>query len=161
MAIEPREFRNALGCFATGVTVITTVDRSGAPVGITVNSFTSLSLDPPMVLFCLDRKAMSFDAFRQNRHFVVNMLREDQQAVSAQFARSNIDKWNGVKFEMGENGCPILAGCIANLQCDVDSVYEGGDHVIVVGRATDIAYQAEPCRPLLYYRGRYNAILDV
>jgi flavin reductase (DIM6/NTAB) family NADH-FMN oxidoreductase RutF len=158
MAIEPREFRNALGCFATGVTVITTVDEAGGPVGITANSFTSLSLDPPLVLFCLDRKAMSFESFHRNRHFAVNMLREDQQALSAQFATSNIDKWSGVEFEAGANGCPILAGCIATLQCDVNSIYEGGDHVIIVGQVVDVDYQAEPCRPLLYYRGRYNGV---
>lgn len=158
MSIDQREFRNAMGAFATGVTVITTLDGQRAPVGVTVNSFTSLSLDPPMVLFCLDLKSNSFQAFHQNRHFAVNILREDQVALSSTFAKSSAEKWSGVEFHTWETGCPVFEGCIANMECDVASIYEGGDHVIIVGQVRRMQYERNDCKPLLYYRGRYGQI---
>jgi flavin reductase (DIM6/NTAB) family NADH-FMN oxidoreductase RutF len=160
MTIDPRHFRDALGCFATGITVITALDSEGGPVGLTANSFTSLSLDPPLVLFCVDRGIKSFEALHSNRHFAVNILREDQEGLSRQFARSGPDKWSGVKFESWDTGCPILDGCIANLECDVESLFEGGDHVIVVGRVRRMRFDddGEHCKPLLYYRGRYAVV---
>ena len=158
MSIDQRELRNAVGCFATGVTIITTVDENGAPIGITANSFTSLSLDPPLVLFCLDLKSNSFEAFHKNRHFAVNVLRENQADLSSHFAKSDVDKWNGVAFETWETGCPVFDDCIANLECDVESIFEGGDHVIIVGKVTRMHYEDGDCRPLLFYRGRYGQI---
>ena len=159
MTIDTREFRNALGCFATGITVITALDESKAPVGLTANSFTSLSLDPPLVLFCVDRTIKSFQAMHANRHFAVNILREDQERLSRQFAKSGAEKWNGVEFESWETGCPIIAGCVANLECDVEEMFEGGDHVIIVGKVRRMKFDAAPdCRPLLFYRGKYGAI---
>lgn len=158
MAIDTTEFRQALGCFATGITVITTVDDDGAPVGLTANSFTSLSLDPPMVLFCLDRKVQSFDAFHSNRHFAVNILGEGQREVSARFAMSGVEKWSGIEFETWDTGCPILLGCLANLECDIESIYEGGDHVIVVGEVRRLERADDGDGPLLYYRGGYTAL---
>ena len=158
MSIDPRELRNAMGCFATGVTIITTVDENGAPIGITANSFTSLSLDPPLVLFCLDLKSNSFEAFHKNRHFAVNVLREDQEDLSSHFAKSSVDKWNGVEFETWDTGCPVFEGCIANMECDVESVFEGGDHVIIVGGVKRMRYEDAECKPLLFYRGRYGQI---
>lgn len=152
------EFRKALGCFATGVTVITTLDHDGDPVGITANSFTSLSLDPPLVLFCLDRKSMSFEAFHRNRHFAVNVLRSTQEQLSRNFARSGPDKWNGIPYEKWETGCPILAETIAALECDVDQVFEGGDHVILIGKVRRIRFEDGDGQPLLYYRGKYARI---
>lgn len=158
MSIDPRDLRNALGCFATGVTIITTVDEQGAPIGITANSFTSLSLDPPLVLFCLDINSNSFEAFHRNRHFAVNVLAEDQKELSSQFARSSEDKWNGVEFRTWETGCPVFERCIANLECEIDSIFEGGDHVIIVGKVTQMRYEEGDCRPLIFYRGRYGQI---
>jgi flavin reductase (DIM6/NTAB) family NADH-FMN oxidoreductase RutF len=160
MTIDTRQFRDALGCFATGITVITALDAEGAPVGLTANSFTSLSLDPPLVLFCVDRGIKSFEALHSNRHFAVNILGQDQETLSRKFARSGPDKWSGVEFEGWDTGCPILDGCIANLECDVESLFEGGDHVIVVGRVRRMRFESdgERCRPLLYYRGRYAAV---
>lgn len=160
MSMDQREFRNAMGAFATGVTIITTLDASGAPIGITANSFSSLSLDPPMVLFCLDLKSNSFRAFHENRHFAVNVLRENQQDLSNIFAKSSPDKWNGVHFKTWDTGCPVFDDCIANMECDVSSVYEGGDHVIIVGEVKRMQYDQNECRPLLYYRGRYEQIGD-
>jgi flavin reductase (DIM6/NTAB) family NADH-FMN oxidoreductase RutF len=161
MTIDPREFRDALGCFATGITVITALDESRAPVGLTANSFTSLSLDPPLVLFCLDRNIGSFQAMHASRHFAVNVLREDQEELSRRFARSGPDKWSGLDFTTWSTGCPILAGCIANLECDIEQVIEGGDHVIVVGRVRRMVFDRDDSRPLLYYRGRYSNVTSV
>ena len=111
-----------------------------------------------LCLFCLDHKAMSFGAFRNTKHFAVNVLAEDQEVLSSNFARSNADKWRGVDYETWATGTPILPGCVANLECDLEVIHEGGDHVIVVGRVTGMAYQDGECRPLLYYKGRYNAL---
>ena len=157
--IDTREFRNALGCFATGITVITALDESKAPVGLTANSFTSLSLDPPLVLFCVDRTIKSFQAMHSNRHFAVNILREDQEHLSRQFAKTGADKWNGVRFQSWDTGCPIIEGCIANLECDVESLFEGGDHVIIIGKVRRMRFDSSAdCRPLLYYKGKYGAV---
>ena len=158
MAVDTRALRDAFGCFATGITVVTTVDERGEKYGVTANSFTSLSLEPPLCLFCLDNKALSFAAFQEARHFAVNVLAQEQEALSSNFARSNADKWNGVAYETWATGAPILPGCLANLECDVEATHEGGDHVIIVGRVRDMTYRDGNCRPLLYYRGRYNAL---
>jgi flavin reductase (DIM6/NTAB) family NADH-FMN oxidoreductase RutF len=155
MTIDQREFRNIVGCFATGITVITTVDEDKNPVGLTANSFTSLSLDPPMVLFCIDRTVASFDAFHANRHFAVNILSSAQQEVSQRFAKSGPEKWSGVEFETWGSGCPILTDCIANLECEIESVYEGGDHVIMIGIVRQMASRDGDMDPLLYFRGKY------
>ena len=158
MAVDTRALRDAFGCFATGITVVTTVDERGEKYGVTANSFTSLSLEPPLCLFCLDNKALSFTAFQEARHFAVNVLAQEQEALSSNFARSNADKWNGVAYETWATGAPILPGCLANLECDVEATHEGGDHVIIVGRVRDMTYRDGNCRPLLYYKGRYNAL---
>lgn len=158
MSIDSREFRDTVGCFATGVTIVTTVDAEGDPVGLTANSFSSLSLDPPMVLFCLDRNVVSFEAFHSNRHFAVNILSAAQEEMSRRFAKSGPEKWSGVEFETHETGCPILGGCIANLECDIDSVYEGGDHVIIIGRVVSIARADGADNPLTFFRGRYGTV---
>lgn len=151
-------FRETLGCFATGVTIITTLDTEGAPVGLTANSFSSLSLDPPLVLFCLDRNVVSFQAFHSNRHFAVNILGADQEDMSRRFARSGSDKWNDVEFKRWDTGCPIFDGCIANMECDIDSIYEGGDHVIIVGKVIRMAGDNAGNPPLTYYCGEYGTI---
>ena len=160
MSVDPRALRDAFGCFATGITVITTADAEGTLYGVTANSFTSLSLDPPLCLFCLDYKAMSFEAFHDSSHFAVNVLGEDQEEISANFARSQPDKWNGVEYSTWETGSPILPGCLANLECDTHAIHEGGDHVIVVGLIREMAFREGDGRPLLYYKGRYSALSD-
>ena len=155
MTIDQREYRNAVGCFATGVTIVTTLDIDGDRIGITANSFTSLSLNPPLVLFCVDAKISSFEAFESCRHFNINVLTEDQMDMSNNFARSNEDKWDGVEHGSGENGCPVFDESVAVLECDKHAMYEGGDHLIMVGQVTKMIYQAGDCRPLLYYKGSY------
>ena len=156
MDIDVKKFRDTLGCFTTGVTIIPTVDTEGRPVGLTANSFSSLSLDPPLVLFCLDRNVVSFAAFHDNRHFAVNILGADQEDVSRRFARSGSEKWNGVAFDTWDTGCPILGGCIANLECNIHSIYEGGDHVIVVGEVVRLSNGGGT--PLAFFRGQYGSL---
>ncbi len=156
MAIDPREFRNTVGCFATGITVITTVDGDGKPIGLTANSFTSVSLDPPMVLFCLDRGVASFKAFEEGGEFAVNILGADQMEISNRFAKSGDDKWNDFAFETWEGDSPIIPNCLASLECRTAEIFEGGDHIIVTGEVTKIA--SEDGNPLLYWRGQYATI---
>jgi flavin reductase (DIM6/NTAB) family NADH-FMN oxidoreductase RutF len=155
MSIEPRDFRDTVGCFATGITIITTVEADGSPVGLTANSFTSLSLDPPMVLFCLDHKVQSFDSFQAGRPFAVNILSNNQMDLSNRFAKSGAEKWDGVAFDTWDTGSPILPGCLANMECQVSSINQGGDHVIVIGEVKRIDRAQGDVTPLLYYRGGY------
>ena len=158
MSIDQREFRNAVGCFATGVTIATTIDREGEKVGITANSFSSLSLDPPLVLFCVDASINSYDAFENCECFIINVLREDQIDLSNNFARSSDDKWMGIEHRYGKNGSPTIENSIAILECKKHAVYEGGDHLILVGEVVEFEYDDSGSRPLLYYRGSYATI---
>jgi len=160
MAIESEAFKRALGRFATGVTVVTTVDRAGAPQGLTVNSFTSVSLDPPLVLFCLDRAAGCFDVFAEASHFAVNILALDQSALSDRFASLVGDRFNGAAFRVGATGCPVIAGALAAMECEIAQRHDGGDHEILVGRVLTIDDEVRgdgdaAAAPLLYYRGGY------
>jgi flavin reductase (DIM6/NTAB) family NADH-FMN oxidoreductase RutF len=159
MAIDKIEFRNALGNFATGITVITAKGPDGQLLGITANSFNSVSLDPPLVLFSLDRGAYSLKAFQASGAFAINVLCEDQQHLSSNFARSLAEKWVGVEYETWDTGAPILAGAIAAFECEIHSMYDGGDHIIFVGRV--LRLRADPQRrPLLYFRGKYGRMSD-
>ena len=151
------DYRSALGTFATGVTVITTMTGSGAPVGFTANSFCSVSLEPPLLLFCLDRGSYSFNHFEKTGHFAVNVLTELQEDVSAHFARPSEDKWRHVGYEICSVGCPVFADALAVFECKTNAVHEGGDHIIVVGEVVRFSHQADG-DPLLYYRGRYARI---
>ena len=158
MSLDSRKFRDTVGYFATGVTIITTLDREGGPVGLTVNSFSSLSLDPPLVLFCLDRNVQSVEAFHANRHFAVNVLSEEQEEVSRRFSQTGAEKWRGLAFDTWETGCPILRGCIANIECGVESIFEGGDHVVIVGGVVRMNQEDGEVRPLTFFRGNYGGI---
>ncbi|MCG5239696.1 flavin reductase family protein [Azospirillum doebereinerae] len=156
--LDPRAFRSALGCFATGIAVVTTIAPDGLPLGVTVNSFSSVSLDPPLVQFCLGRAAMSFEAFTTAPSFAVNILADDQEDLSARFSRRDLqERWAGVAVETWDTGVPILSGCLASLECDRAHLFDGGDHVIVVGRVRRLASR-EDGAPLLYVRGRYGRV---
>ena len=156
-ARDPLDYRSALGTFATGVTVITTVSESGEPVGFTANSLSSVSLEPPLLLFCLDRGSYSFNHFETAKHFAVNVLTELQENISAHFARPSEDKWRHVGYELCSVGCPVFAETLALFECRTHAVHDGGDHIIVVGEVVRFAHEAEG-DPLLYYRGRYARI---
>ena len=155
--VDPRAFRDHLGCFPTGVTIITALGPRGQPLGVTANSFNSVSLDPPLVLFSLDRRAYSLWDFLSTGHFAVNVLAEDQHELSSRFARSMSDKFTGVAIETWDHDCPILAHCHANFECSIAYTYAGGDHVIFVGRVERMACDTSK-RPLLYYRGAYHRL---
>jgi flavin reductase (DIM6/NTAB) family NADH-FMN oxidoreductase RutF len=157
MTFDSRTFRDALGRFATGVCIVTTCDANGRPYGVTVNSFSSVSLDPPLVLFSLDRVSTSFDQFMRGSHFAVNVLCRGQMDLSRTFAATLADKWNGVPFVTWETGAPILPGSLASLECDAVAKHDAGDHVILVGRVRRL-HCAEEGEPLLYFRGRYRDI---
>jgi flavin reductase (DIM6/NTAB) family NADH-FMN oxidoreductase RutF len=160
MTIDNREFRTALGWFATGVTIVTTVTPTGDLVGITANSFNSVSLDPPLVLFSLDRRAYSLKLFEEAGVFAINVLGEDQKELSSTFARAGAPKWDGVRFEVWDTGAPIIEDTLASFDCRVQAVHDGGDHVIFLGRVLRMRSTQEG-RPLLYFRGRYNKIGEI
>lgn len=155
MSVDDRSFRKALGCFATGVTVVTTLNpETRAPAGVTVSAFSSLSLDPPLVLFCLGNKTASLDSFRTYGHFAVNLLSESQRDVSTRFASRAEDKWAGLEWDKGIAEIPVLRGCLATLECSLHATHDGGDHLIVVGKVENLRYQ-EGGQPLIYFRGGY------
>jgi flavin reductase (DIM6/NTAB) family NADH-FMN oxidoreductase RutF len=158
-ALDGREFRDALGWFATGVTVITTRSPEGDLVGFTANSFSSVSLDPPLVLFSLNRQAGCLSIFEGCAHFAVNILAEHQAALSSRFATASHDKWQGVAIETWEGGCPILADALANFECAVHAVHDGGDHRIFVGRVLRMRASGTG-KPLLFSRGAYRLLGD-
>jgi 3-hydroxy-9,10-secoandrosta-1,3,5(10)-triene-9,17-dione monooxygenase reductase component len=151
--IDATAFRNALGAFATGVTIVTTRDGVGSDVGLTANSFNSVSLDPPMVLWSLAKTSMSLSAFTQASHFAVHILASDQEMLSNRFAKRGVDKFADLDLERGEAGIPLLIGCGARFQCRTTFQYEGGDHIIFVGEV--IAFDHSHREPLLFHRGRY------
>ena len=157
MTIDRIELRNALGNFATGITVVTAAGPQGDLLGITANSFNSVSLDPPLVLFSLNRGAYSLKSFQASGAFAINILSEDQEHLSTNFAKQLEDKWAGVEYEIWETGSPILKGAIAAFDCEIHSMYDGGDHIIFIGRVLRLKAETDG-RPLVYYQGRYGRL---
>lgn len=152
-----RAFRDALGCFATGIAVVTTCAPDGSFVGLTVNSFNSVSLDPPLVLWSLDLGSPSLNAFRSASHYAVNILSAEQEEVSQRFAMRVADKFGDLAVCTGFGGAPLLHGCCAWFECANDAQYPGGDHLIFLGRVE--RFSADAARaPLLYHRGRYGRL---
>jgi len=157
MPVDSREFRTTLGHFATGIAVAATRDGKGKPLGITVNSFTSVSLDPPLILFCLDRSAKSHRAFTTSGCFSVSVLAEGQQHLSRGFALSPLVLWDEVEHVVGTSGAPIIKNALAWVDCRTEAIHPGGDHDILLGRVLDLGHAGDG-RPLLYWRGRYCLI---
>ena len=157
MSFDSQEFRRALGCFPTGVTIVTTVGRKGETIGITASSFSSVSLDPPLVLFSLNKRAYSLAAFLSTQHFAVNVLRQGQEGLSNQFAKALTKKWEGVDYITWESGCPILSEALASFECRIRHTYHGGDHVILVGEVLKIFAEPEG-DPLLICRSQYRRL---
>ena len=158
-ALSPQNLRSALGRFATGVTLITCRDADGAPVGLTANSFTSLSLDPPLVLWSLRRASSSLAAFAAASHFAVNVLAETQVDLSRRFASPQPDKFAEGAWGQGAGGVPVLAGCAAVFECAVDSQQVAGDHVLFIGRVLRLADLS--VAPLLFQGGHYRMLGEV
>lgn len=150
------EFRNALGMFATGVTIVTARNAQGAFIGLTANSFNSVSLTPPLVLWSLARSAGSMAAFSTGSHYAINILSADQQDLAKQFASRSNDRFSGVQFELGSGGAPLLQGAVATFECFNRSRYEEGDHVIFVGEVERCAHRAG-ASPLLFHGGKFYA----
>lgn len=156
MSFDARAFRNALGCFPTGVVVVTA--GSTAPhMGITVNSFASVSLDPPLVLWCMDKKSGRYETFTNSPHFTVSVLSNEHKTVSARLAKPGEHALEGLPVVETECGPPALADALAVFECAGQAVHDGGDHAIIVGRVTRFAYR-DAGEPLVYFRGRYGAL---
>lgn len=155
--IDPRDFRNALGSYGTGVAIITATAADGKPYGITCNSFASVSLNPPLVLWSLGVYSSSLTVFQNASHFTVHVLGTSQQALADKFAKSSEDKFAGVDWTPGLGNAPVLAESVANFQCRSVNRYYGGDHVIFLGAVEAYAYNTR--EPLLFARGTYGRFL--
>ncbi|RUW99479.1 flavin reductase [Mesorhizobium sp. M8A.F.Ca.ET.059.01.1.1] len=149
------EFRRALGSFLTGVTIVTTIGPEGEPRGFTANSFTSVSLDPPLVLVCIAHKALGHPVFATSKSFAINILNEGQKAASGIFASKAADKFASVAWRPGRTGSPVLDGSVACFDCDMERLVDAGDHSILIGRVRDFEHNS--AQPLGYCRGAYIA----
>lgn len=154
--IDQATMRTVLGHFATGVTVITAM-AEGEPVGIAANSFTSVSLDPPLVLFCAGKSSSTWPLIQKSGAFAVNVLGEHQEDISRLFASKDADRFAGVGFHTGATGSPVLTGALSFLDCRIHAEHDAGDHVIVVGRVVDLGL-LEESPPLVFFRGGYNRL---
>ena len=156
MTLDPATFRSVLGRFASGITVVTAVDEDGEDQGMTVSAFCSASLDPPLVLACVDHTAAMHPLLQRVTHFAVNILSAGQEALSRRFAEPELDPFDGVGYRRGTNGAALIDDALAHLECRVVDRREAGDHTIVVGRVESaVSYQG---RPLVYYRGGYTQL---
>ena len=153
---DPRTLRDALGCFATGVTVVT-AQAGDEPTGLTVNSFTSVSLDPPLLLVCIQKQAASATALVEASHFAVNVLQNEQQPASIRFSTRDEDRFGTTPWSCGELGAPILKDSLSVFECERFAVYDGGDHHILVGKVVTARFD-ESLDPLLFFRGRYRRL---
>lgn len=154
--LDPKQFRQALGAFTTGVTIVTTCGPDGKDYGLTANSFNSVSMNPPMVLWSINRDASSAPAFMGSGHFAVHILATDQESLSNSFARSGGDKFAGLSLERGPGNIPLLSGCSARFQCKTSYQYEGGDHIILVGEV--LAFDRYDSAPLVFHGGGYRSL---
>ena len=159
MSFDLHTFRETLGLFVTGVTVITTRDASGAPVGITANSFNSVSLDPPLILWSVGLNALSLKAFSEADAFAVHILRDDQAELSQRFAKSGADKFSGLHIESGLLDVPLLPDCAARLECRPYAKHEAGDHILFIAEVERLASDLD-AMPLVYHGGRYAELAD-
>lgn len=156
-SIDPKAFRRALGNFATGVTVITAQDQNGNRVGVTANSFNSVSLDPALILWSIDKRSRSQDIFLKASHFTVNILSVDQINVSNNFARPIEDKFAGMSYTIGAGNSIVLDNCAAHFECELYQTLDGGDHIILIGKVVNFSDTGKA--PLLYHQGAYSAVL--
>lgn len=161
LAIDPLRFRDTLGHYASGITVISGLDDEG-PVGFTCQSFYSVSIDPPLVSFSVMTNSTTYPRIRETGRFVVNVLGADQDRISSQFARKGTDKWAGVESSRTERGLPIIVGTVMWLECELWAEYEAGDHFIVVGHVVGMSSPAwHRAEPLLFFQGRYRRLEEL
>ncbi|GAB5375726.1 MAG: flavin reductase family protein [Acuticoccus sp.] len=155
-SFDPRALRHTLGQFATGVTVVTCLGPDGERVGMTANSFASVSLEPPLVLWSVDRKARSFAAFAAARHFAFSILAQDQADLSNRFSRPGTEKFEGVALGEGAGGVPLIADAAAHFECEQHASVDGGDHLVIIGRVT--RFERRERRGLVFAQGRYGVV---
>jgi flavin reductase (DIM6/NTAB) family NADH-FMN oxidoreductase RutF len=155
--IAAADFRRVLGHFASGVTIVTTSDGDGRPAGLTASAFTSVSLEPPLVLVCIDHKSQSHAPLVEGGRFAVNILCIEQQSLSRKFATTRLDKFEGVTYRVSPLGLPLIADALAHLECVTVSTHVEGDHTILVGRVEEAASSGTG-EPLLYFRGQYSRL---
>lgn len=148
-------FRQALARLAAGVSIVTTIDQDGARLGLTATAVTSVSLDPPLVLVCIDKRSHSGEAIQDGAPFIIHFLADDQEGLARQFASRAPDKFAGIAYEMSEHGCPRLEGVLASVECVPYEIYPGGDHTICVGRVVDVRVSAADASPLVYFRSQF------
>lgn len=153
---DPKQFRQALGAFTTGVTIVTTRGADGQDYGLTANSFNSVSIDPPLVLWSISKNASSARAFTEGSNFAVHILATDQEPLSNRFAKSSADKFAGLELQRGAEDTPLLGGCSARFQCKTTYRYEGGDHIILVGEV--LAFDRFDQAPLVFHSGAYRRL---
>ncbi|HTW87271.1 MAG TPA: flavin reductase family protein [Candidatus Binataceae bacterium] len=156
MPIDKNQLRQVMGHFATGVSIITTLSKDGELVGLTANALTSVSLVPPLLLICVDKKAESYPHFAESNLFTVNVLAADQEDISRRFATSGGNKFEGVSYRKGANGAPILNNILAFMECRIVGSFEGGDHTIYLGEIEEAS--TGEGEPLLFYRGGYRSL---
>jgi flavin reductase (DIM6/NTAB) family NADH-FMN oxidoreductase RutF len=156
MPVDPSDFRAVLGRFASGITVITARDAEGRDAGMTVSAFSSLSLEPPLILVCVDRAASAGPVIEAASHFAVNILSDEQEALSRRFSQKGVDRFEGVGFARSPHGPALLEGALATLECRVAARHPGGDHTILVGEVLDASMHEG--HPLLYYRSGYRRL---
>ncbi len=156
MTFDTKAFRNALGSFPTGVAVVTTAASAEHHLGITVNSFTSVSLDPPLVLWCMDKKSDRYHAFTKAKNYTVSILGTEHQEVSARLARQGSHSLDGIALKQTTLGPPALADALAIFECHAEAVHDAGDHAILIGRVIRFAHHEGA--PLVFFRGKYGAL---
>lgn len=152
---DPRQMRDGFGEFMTGVTVVTTRDANGEPTGLTANSFSSLSLDPPLALFSIGKSSNTFEDFDAGNGFVIHVLAADQRDLAAQFSTKGIDRFEGVEWSSGFDDLPVIAGTLASFECSREHTYDGGDHLILVGRIEHFTVGDRDRPALGYFRSAY------
>jgi len=157
---DTRTLRNTLGRFATGIAVVTAIDPDGHPIGLTVNSFSAVSLDPALVLWCLDNGSHNLEAFRRASHHAVNILSLEQEDISNRFATWPTDRFAGLPWQAGLGGAPVFPGCCATFEVANETIHAGGDHTIFIGRVERFA-ETTDLAPLLFHAGQYRKLADL
>ncbi len=153
-------FRKACGLWASGVSVVTTLDNAGKPYGLTMNAVSSLSLSPPMFLVCVDNGSDTLSPMLETQLFCINVLSSSQQAISNKLAKKGDNKFETVDWTLGQNGAPVISGALLTIECSIHNIYEGGDHQIVCGLVTNLITDEKNTEPLLYFGGNYQEFLS-
>lgn len=159
MNFSSREFRDALGCFATGVCVVTAKPDGGEAFGMTINSFASVSLDPPLILWSLQNNSDMYEAFESCTRWAVNILRSDQQGISIQYAKKGDHLLEPTHYRMSPAGIPVMPNTLVSLECELEARYPGGDHAILVARVLEMSHRAGG-KPLVFCSGAYRELVD-